>query len=65
MPREHERTDTQQTRGADSLSECLFFWIDPQHFVDGSTSSPGYSVIRENPGLFKFWSLSRSFQIVT
>ena len=42
-----------------------FFSIDPQHFVDGSTSSPGYSVIGENPGLFKFWSLSRSFQIVT
>ena len=34
-----------------------FFLIDPQHFVDGSTSSPGYSVIGENPGLFKFWSL--------
>ena len=44
-----------------SLSECLFFFsIDPQHFGDGSTSSPGYSVIGENPGLFKFWSLSRS-----
>ena len=41
-----------------------FFSIDPQHFVDGSTSSPGYSVIGENPGLFKFWSLSRSFQII-
>ena len=48
-----------------SLSECLFFSIDPQHFVNGSTSSPGYSVIGENPGLFKFWSLSRSFQIIT
>ena len=42
-----------------------FFSIDPQHFVDRSTSSPGYSVIGENPGLFKFWSLSRSFQIIT
>ena len=42
-----------------------FFSIDPQHFVDGSTSSPGYSVIGENPGLFKFWSLSRSFQIIS
>ena len=42
-----------------------FFSIDPQHFVDGSTSSPGYSVIGENPGLFKFWSLSRSVQIIT
>ena len=41
-----------------------FFSIDPQHFVDGSTSSPGYSVIGENPGLFKFWSISRSFQII-
>ena len=43
----------------------FFFSIDPQHFVDGSTSSPGYSVIGENPGLFKFWSLSRSFQLIT
>ena len=42
-----------------------FVSIDPQHFVDGSTSSPGYLVIGENPGLFKFWSLSRSFQIIT
>ena len=42
-----------------------FFSIDPQHFVDGSNSSPGYSVIGENPRLFKFWSLSRSFQIIT
>ena len=40
-----------------SLSECLFFFlIDPQKFIDGSTSSPGCSVINENPGLFKFWA---------
>ena len=39
-----------------SLSECLFFSIDPQKFIDGSTSSPGCSVINENPGLFKFWA---------
>ena len=24
--------------------------------IDGSTSSPGCSVINENPGLFKFWA---------
>ena len=48
-----------------TLSECLFFSIDPLHFVDGSTNSAGYSVIGENPGLFTFWSLSRSFQIIT
>ena len=30
------------------------FSIDPQNFVDGFTSSPGYSVMNENPGLFKF-----------
>ena len=41
-----------------------FFSIDPQHFVDGSTSSPGYSVIGENPGLFKFCSFSPSFLII-
>ena len=41
------------------------FSIDPQHFVDGSTSSPGYSVIGEHFGLFKFWRLSCSFQIIT
>ena len=33
-----------------------FFSIDPQKFIDGSTSSPGCSVINENPGLFKFWA---------
>ena len=33
-----------------------FFSIDPQKFIDGSTSSPGCSVIYENPGLFKFWA---------
>ena len=32
-----------------------FVSIDPQNFVDGSTSSPGYSVIGESPGLLKFW----------
>ena len=31
-----------------------FFSIDPQKFIEGSTSSPGCSVIDENPGLFKF-----------
>ena len=31
-----------------------FFLIDPQKFIDGSTSSPGCSVINENPGPFKF-----------
>ena len=31
-----------------------FFSIDPQKLIDGSTSSPGCSVIIENPGLFKF-----------
>ena len=49
---------------ASHFLSVYFFSIDPQHFVDGSTSSPGYSVIGENPGLFKFWSLSRSFQII-
>ena len=34
----------------------FFFSIDPQKFIDGSTSSPGCSVINENPGLFKFWA---------
>ena len=48
----------------DHFLSVYFFSIDPQHFVDGSTSSPGYSVIGENPGLFKFWTLSRSFQII-
>ena len=33
-----------------------FFSIDPQKFIDGSTSSPGCSVINKNPGLFKFWA---------
>ena len=33
-----------------------FFSIDPQKFIDGSTSSPGCSVINESPGLFKFWA---------
>ena len=33
-----------------------FFSIDPQNFIDGSTSSPGCSVINENPGLSKFWA---------
>ena len=33
-----------------------FFSIDPQKFIDGSTSSPGCSVINETPGLFKFWA---------
>ena len=33
-----------------------FFSIDPQKFIDGSTSSPGCSVINENPGLFNFWA---------
>ena len=50
--------------GTSHFLSVYFFSIDPQHFVDGSTSSPGYSVIGENPGLFKFWSLSRSFQII-
>ena len=53
-----------QTPSSHFLS-VYFFSIDPQHFVDGSASSLGYSVIGENPGLFKFWSLSRSFQIIT
>ena len=43
----------------------VFFFFDAQHFDDGSTSSPGYSVIGDNPGLFKFWSLSRSFEVFT
>jgi len=38
-----------------------FFSIDPQNFVDGSTNSPGYSVIGENLGLFKFWGNFRIF----
>ena len=58
-------TGVPTTEGRSSLSECLFFSIDPQHFVDGSTSSAGYSVIGENLGLFKFWSLPRSFLIIT
>ena len=49
-----EAPDIGQWEG--SLSECLFFSIDPQKFIDGSTSSPGCSVINENPGLFKFWA---------
>ena len=32
-----------------------FVSLEPQIFFDGSTSIPGYSVIEENPGLFKFW----------
>ena len=48
----------------DHFLSVFFFSIDPQHSVDGSTSSPGYSVIGENPGLSKFWSLFRSFQII-
>ena len=46
-------------------SEFLFFSVDPQHFVDGSTSSPGYSVIGDNPGLFNFRSPFCSFLIIT
>ena len=42
-------------RDAHFLS-VYFFSIDPQKFIDGSTSSPGCSVINENPGLFKFWA---------
>ena len=48
-------------RVSPQLQSCLhflsvyFFSIDPQKFIDGSTSSPGCSVINENPGLFKFW----------
>ena len=33
-------------------SKIYFF----SKFIDGSTSSPGCSVINENPGLFKFWA---------
>ena len=50
---------------ASHFLSVYFFSIDPQHYVDGSTSSPGYWVIGENPGPFKFWSLFRSFQIIT
>ena len=39
-----------------TLSECLFFSIETQKSIDGSTSSPGCSVINENPGLFKLWA---------
>ena len=56
---------TPQGRLFNHFLSVYFFSIDPQHFVDGSTSSPGFSVIGENPGLSKFWSLSRSFQIIT
>ena len=35
-------------------SECPFFFDGPKKLFDGSTSSSGYSVICENPGLFKF-----------
>ena len=35
---------------------CIGMAIDPQKFIDGSTSSPGCSVNNENPGLFKFWA---------
>ena len=38
--------------------------IDPQNLVDGSTSSPGYSVIGENPGLFKFCGNFRGLLII-
>ena len=39
------------------LSVFFFsFSIDPQKFIDGSTSSPGCSVINESPGLFSFWA---------
>ena len=34
----------------------FFCSIDPQKFIDGSTSSPGCSVINKNRGLFKFWA---------
>ena len=37
----------------------FFFSIDSQNSFDGSTNSPGYSVICKNPGLFKFWADSQ------
>ena len=45
-----------QIEGGHFLSVHFFFPIDPQKFIDGSTSSPGCSVNNENPGLFKFWA---------
>ena len=54
-----------QLESSTHFLSVYFFSIDPKHSADGSTSSPGYSVSGENSGLFKFWSLSRSFLIIT
>ena len=45
-----------QDPSQDHFLSVYVFSFDPQKFIDGSTSSPGCSVINENPGLFKFWA---------
>ena len=50
-----ENQDPQGSQEVHFLS-VYFFSIDPQKFIDGSTSTPGCSVINESPGLFKFWA---------
>ena len=49
----HFRFWSQLNNGSHFLS-VYFFSIDPPNSFDGSTNSPGYSVICKNPWLFKF-----------
>ena len=53
-------TTSNQLLSTNHFLRVYFFSIDPQNSFDGSTNSPGYSVICKNPELFKFWA---DFQI--